>query len=343
MKTLIFALLSVTFVTQVSAQVPTQTEALRNGVFRYFRNLPRQGASYLMHSLNMGQYDFFRQLHRDYENSRRHNTPFDVFAANTSKRLPTTENAYPFLNNGADFADVIQLEFGVCAGMSLTIRRFNMLAYFDSTMEYEEAPSKDSPQWFRFYKEKIDQILSQKKPAIIPGYNNLLELSSEPEIQTYIKQHVVREWADSASALWRGVAQQLYSVTGNFSQREANKLHEELSYKTLQLGYSPIVWLAKPNSNPFDREQWIHVMQVVEVSPKAADGGYTVKVWDVNKPAPMATEMEIEINGAGEARFGGDLLAEVEVLHFDDFEVAEMISNKLDWCADRPGLCTGRN
>ena len=341
MKTLILCTLVVLSL-PLSAVVPKQSEVLKNGVGRYFRTLPNTLSTHTAHSLKMGDYHLLVNEHELYRARKISNTPFDVFYANAKKRMPGQSNSFPFLNSGEDFKTVMQVEYGVCAGMSITLRRFNMLAYFDpSNTSRERVPAKGSLQWADFYKKKIDQVLAQKKPAIFPGFSNLMELSSNPSFKEYFQQHVIKEWADSASALWRGVAQQLYSVTGTFTLKDAETLHKELTYKVKKLGYSPIIWLAKPNSNPFSSKQWIHVMQVLDVTSRGSQGEYRIKVWNVNYPAHQAAQ-EVFVSSTGVPTFEGDKLAEVEVLHFDDFEIGEIVKNKLNFCADHRGLCTKR-
>jgi hypothetical protein len=324
----------------LSAAIPKQSDVLKNGVGRYFKTLPKTIATHTAHSLKMGDYHLLENEHALFQSGKKSSTPFDVFYTNAKKRYPGPTNTFPFLNSGEDFKSVMQVEYGVCAGMSISIRRFNMLAYFDPSNSYKEAvPAKGSTAWITFYNQKIDQVLTYKKPAIFPGFSSMLEISSHPSFKEYFQQHVVKEWADSASAMWRGVAQQLYSVTGTFSLKEAEDLHKELSYKTKKLGYSPIVWLAKPNSNPFSSNQWIHVMQVLDVTPRNSQGAYKIKVWNENYPSAQAAQ-DVVVAADGTPTFEGDKLAEVEVLHFDDFEIGEMIKNKLNFCADHRGLCT---
>lgn len=342
MKKIILIIATITLTSSVLAQIPTQTQVLKEGVFRYFKRLPRSTPSYLLHAMDLGNYHLFTKLHEDYISEQRQSTPFDVFYTHSDKRFPKKENFFSFVNDSYDFKDIVKVEFGLCAGVSILLRRFNMLAYFDQYEQVESAPREGSSKWFSFYKKKIDEIVTEKKPVIIPGFANLLEFSSVPEIKKYIQENVVKEWADSASALWRGVSQQLYSVRGTFTKKEANQLYDELSYKTQALGYSPIVWLAKPNSNPFSKDQWIHVMQVIEVSEPNRAGAYTIKVWDINNHIGEGAIRDVLVNAKGEAYFDGFKLAEIEVLHYDDLEISQMIENKLYWCADHRGLCTNQ-
>ena len=232
MKTLILSALVVLSLPLSAAAVPKQSEVLKNGVGRYFRTLPNTMGTHTAHSLKMGDYHLLANQHELFIGRKNTTTPFDVFYANAKNRFPNTNNNFPFLNSGEDFKSVMLVEYGVCAGLSISLRRFNLLAYFDPSNKFRErVPTKGSAQWISFYKNKIDQVLTYKKPAIFPGFSNLLEISSRPEFREYFQQHVIKEWADSAAALWRGVAQQLYSVTGTFTLKDSEELHRELSYK----------------------------------------------------------------------------------------------------------------
>jgi len=325
--------------TTLAQNIPTQAELARNGLLKYFTELPATAPSYLAHALDMGDYQLFVSEHKKYENHLRPNTPFDVFYSNADKRFPKHENSYPFLNNDPYFNKMVTEKFGFCSGVTLTLRRFNLLSYYDPKGQVEKAPAPGSHSFYDFYKKKIDRILISKMPTIIPGFKNLYEMSSNTELKRYIKLHVIKEWVHSSVAIWRGVIQQLYSVTGTFTQDEADSLYEEISYKVNVLGYNPVVWLSEPNKDPFDKKQWIHVMQVYGITKRReVDGFFQLKVWDINEHAESAAKV-INISNSG-VKFEGTKLVEVEVLHFDDYEIAEIIKNKLDFCADHRGLCT---
>lgn len=253
---------------------------------------------------------------------------FRAFQQKDLHRIPLHENSFPFVNSSKDIENLAIRNFGFCLGFTVVLRKFNMLATFRPDL-----PSLDLIS----YREAIDAI-ANNKPQIIPGFANLHEFSSDEEIGSYIKKHIIDQWALKNVTL-DGIG--VFTTTLNqFNKRKARLLYRKLQ-KALSRGYNPIIYVSGSHSNEerilskvvaeyckikpndcdamkeeieqmkkeqgffkktFSHMGQIHVIQAYELSPLDAEGNYQIKAWDINKPAEEAI-LSIEVSGQGEAPF----------------------------------------
>ena len=325
---------------EIPTKIPTQTDIVKKGALHYFTRLPKQGWEKILQIGGFG--DFNLWAHEQRTNGDK--GPFRMFNSTQRFRVPSDENVLPFVNSASDFEDVLQVEFGVCAGFTVTQRRLVMLMHFDlENKEREFVPNKenDPEGWKKWMRSKIDQVM-QLKMVIVPGFKNLREFASVPEVTRYLKETIVRQWELTNVNVLQGVLQGAVGVRKAMTKDELLKVQEKLSER-LKFNYNPVVYLTKQNDNLFSTDQWIHVLQVLSITPKAVDGCYSFKVWDINEQVPTNALKEVKVDSKGIIQFDGQTLARVIPLIWDDFEIANMINNNLAFCTARPGFCTAKN
>ncbi|MBC7458664.1 MAG: hypothetical protein H7235_10315 [Bdellovibrionaceae bacterium] len=351
---------------QVQNDVPTQTEIAKKGANFYFKNLPKNMGGNLLALLGLNQFPKLEKQHA----ADTANPPFNMFKASAERLKPSREWSFPFYNSSHDMADVVKSEFGFCAGFSTALRKVNMMAIYDEeNKEQQVVPQKRTPEWFAFYKAKIDAMMNNKM-TIVPGFANTLEMSSNKEIAHYLKEVIVHQWQLTNVNLFQGLAGFL-SVKKKPDLKEMQKVRNELASR-ISYGYNPIVYLSKYNDKLMSKEQWIHVLQIYEASPIQADGSFTLRAWDINESAQeavklitvdanakiiMSEDVEITENSvrignyvqeknadslqnARETISGGNELNNILPLKWDELEIEQMIKNNKEFCAKRASIGT---
>jgi hypothetical protein len=335
--------LTLCFIGQVIAKdkTPTQTQVLKKGFKRYFKRLPKDSWKKIISKFNMDTYHLYEgdsRIGHDkmIEKGLPLDSPFSkFFGHNTNKRFPKKENSYPFFNKEQYFQNTVQMEYGLCAGLTITLRKFNMLSYFDPKQQWEKAPSKKRKnKWIKYYKKKIDRI-QEGEAQIIPGFKNLYELSSNSDLQPYIKQHIVRAWSQSNGSIVRGI-KQFTSTWKEYSKKNGEELYEKLKHR-LSMDYNPIVYLAQPAFSRLSRDQWIHVLQVFKISQMDENGEFEIHLWDINYPAYKATQI-IKVKN-GKALWEKKIeLSAIQVLDFDRQTIGNMMEKSADFCYEHQGV-----
>lgn len=370
MSKLITALLMTAMTLQLRAQaikpsakpiLPTQTEIAKKGAHVYFKNLPKNMGGNLLALLGLNQFPKLEKLHAaDPENS-----PFNLFNATSDRLKPSRDWSFSFYNNVPDMAEVVQAEFGFCAGFSTTLRKINMMALYDKeNTEKQVVPAKGTPAWFSFYKAKLDDIMNNKM-TIIPGFANTYMLSSNKQLGLYIKQLIVHQWQVTNINLFQGLAG-LLSVNKQPDLEDMQKVRDSLAQR-IAYGYNPIVYLSKYNDNVMSKEQWIHVLQIFEANEIQADGSFTLRAWDINEKAEQSVKLitvdanakiimsqDVEVT-EDSVRIGnlnleknkhtlkqalaviesGNELNNILPLKWDDLEIEQMIKQNKKFCAER--------
>lgn len=375
MSKLISALLITSVTLQLHAQtapgeetkkVPTQTEIAKKGANFYFKNLPKNMGGNLLALLGLNQFPKLEKQHA----ADPQNSPFNMFKASSDRLKPSRDWSFPFYNSGRDMAEVVEAEFGFCAGFSTTLRKVNMMAVYDEeNREQQNVPEKGTPAWFAFYKAKIDSIMSNKM-TIIPGFANTYEMSSNKEIAHYLKEVIVHQWQLTNVNLFQGLAGFL-SVKKKPDLKDMQKVRKELASR-ISYGYNPIVYLSKYNDKLMSKEQWIHVLQIFEAGPVQADGSFTLRAWDINERAQDAVKLitvdanakiimseDVEITDttvrvgnyeqernedslkyAQEVIADGNELNNILPLKWDELDIEQMVKNNREFCAQRENIGT---
>lgn len=349
-----------------SKKVPTQTEIAKKGASFYFKNLPKNMGGNLLALFGLNQ---FPKLEKQHEADPQ-NSPFNLFKATSDRLKPSREWSFPFYNSGRDMAEVVKAEFGFCAGFSTTLRKVNMMAVYDEeNKEQQVVPEKGTPEWFAFYKAKIDNMMNNKM-TIIPGFANTYEMSSNEEIAHYLKEVIVHQWQLTNVNLFQGLAGFL-SVKKKPDLKDMQKVRKELASR-ISYGYNPIVYLSKYNDKLMSKEQWIHVLQIFEAGPVQEDGSFTLRAWDINDKAQDAVKLitvdanakiimskDVEITDttvrvghyeqekneesleyARETIADGNELNNILPLKWDELDIESMVKENRKFCAKRAKIGT---
>ena len=309
----------------IAPVVKTQTDLIHEGMKDYFPELVDNIKENIAHLTGMSDFDFFQSMHR--ENPER--SVFRLFKKNSVRNRPQPEWSFSFYNNDRSFGDILKMEFGLCSGMTSTLRRLNMLANFEATPG-ESVPDKKSQkkQWIKYYTSKIDRIVNYRMTTI-DGFNNLYEFTSDPDIQKYIRLEVLEKWKENNVNIIQGGIDGFMSVRQEMDTKDLIELNTELSQR-LQYGYNPIVYLSKPGEL-FSKQQWIHVVMVVGVTAPKTDGSYTIEIWDSNYPGNKALRT-IQVTATQEIIMDDANLNVIKMLRWDDLEIERMIK------ANVPGM-----
>lgn len=125
------------------------------------------------------------------------------------QNLTSHENGLAF-RNGSTPGNYEETQ-GYCWGHANLNSQFNRLAFFQP----EKAPAHniqstdpiEQQKAVDYYKAIIDKI-NNNEATVIPGFKNLLQLSSHPALQSYIGDKVAKSWASKAMS-WQGLGTSL--------------------------------------------------------------------------------------------------------------------------------------
>lgn len=303
--------------------VPTQSDIIHEGLKDYFPNLIGNIKENIEHLTGFSDFDFFQALHKDNPNS----SLFRLLKKNSSRNKPQKEWSFPFYNNGDSFSDIMTMEFGLCSGMTSTLRRFNMLTNFNPITNKSIPDKATQPKkWLKYYTDKVDQIVDYKMTTI-EGFENLYSFASDPDIQKYIRENVVERWKENNINLLQGAVDGFMSVNQEMTRKDLKDLHEDLSQR-LEYGYNPIVYLSRKAEKLFSKKQWIHVVMVTGLSKPESDGSFNIEIWDSNHPAEKA-QRTITVSSSGEIVYGQARLNMIKRLRWDDLEIERIIKANL--------------
>jgi hypothetical protein len=216
-------------------------------------------------------YEYFRENTRNpkqyfmQDNSCEQVCPesFAVLEDAYQKMQPDTgEHILSFLNEKKDFAGFHQRTLGYCWGHTTMTRNFNYLAYFDPAEEYETAPirSKDRKsqrKWRRFYKKKIKKIM-RGKAVVIPGFANVREFSTDPEILKIMKLKTVTSWWKNAVRV-SAVPVFLTNFKKPMNVSEITAMIGELKER-LEMNITPKIYMAN-----LKKPMFMHIISVYDI------------------------------------------------------------------------------
>ncbi len=347
MKTLIFLFLIFSLNSFTQENKPSQKDIAKRGIGYFFIDFPNSVMNNFLKFYGLDPYSNYVRMHKRNPNK----SPWSVFYGIQHRRVPTRDHSFTFVNQDYDFADVAEIEFGVCSSMTFGLRRFNMLAHFD---DFNKAGQKvpdqteDFEAWLKFYFDKIDDVF-RLRPTVFPYFQNLNQLASIPQFKYYMKLHVLNLWVMKNVSI-RGLIQ-LVSVKEEPNRFKNKLLHKQLTDR-LNRAYNPIVFLSQPRSKIYGpvkgdsdetEDHWIHVVQVYKVDPMKADGSYNFYIWDINEELIEYTQKKIEVKANGEVRFpdfdspeGYFNLSAAKLFPEDDKEIGIILRNKAWWCHHNP-------
>lgn len=123
----------------------------------------------------------------------------------TPQSLSTPENGLAFRNGGGN--GTIESTNGYCWGHARVTSQFNRLAFFKpdarAPFDLNSPEPRVKEMAVNYYKNIIDKVTSNEAVEI-PGFPNLLELSSNPDLQSYLADKVARSWSGRAMS-WQGM------------------------------------------------------------------------------------------------------------------------------------------
>ena len=291
-----------------------------------FVEAPKEIFQCTSHFLGMGKYQLLKS-----------EAPhaFKVFKLNRHTAIPSVEHSLPWQNTGSDYAGIVDMEFGICMGHTSAQRKFNVLSFYDSKLSSEVPDRTKSPEkWLKYYQDRIDDVMDNR-PAIFPGFENLNQLASDPELSPYIKRKILKQWADNNISLGGGKI--LSAIKRKMDAKDLQKLYSDVKEK-IDFSLSPRLYFAAGNENIMTDRKWIHVMQVYDISPPHTDGSYVLHIWDPNYPANEAAQ-RVVVYPDGRIDYDGMPLTEVGIVPWEDFEIGEMTGNLIEFCAKHPERC----
>jgi hypothetical protein len=337
-------------------EAPSQTSVLVRHLPRAIVQLPMEGMYRLNRRLELDQW------------SRLRNRPEvqNLLSVVQAGRYPHPEYTFPFENWDEDFEGIVEREFGVCSGFATLQRNFNLLMHFDPSNGHgAKVPRRSDRQaYYDYYFRLIDRVV-RLRPVIIPGFKNLAHFMRDPEIQRYTKQRIVDAWAKNNATL-QGI-EQLINHRKQLPQSRWARLHQELSAR-LNAGYNPLIYASFPATESSPKN--IHVIQVMgigELDPKTSafdlfiwDDGVIHDIYGPFAPHKLVKVISFKPNGdmlwlespayrrlrldnkqsplyrrmKREERL--DETFWVGLLPNDDAVMAQLVTNKFNWCMSNP-------
>lgn len=321
-------------ISQVQSTIPSQDQVIKHGALRYFYTLPVNGWEGLKHLMGMGSFDLMMHQHLTSKNR----SPFRMFNSTRHRRIPQLQWSLKIKNSEEDFKNVMKLQYGVCAGLTVVTRKLQMLAHFDpqNRMKQKVPSPNNTNEWFQFMKQKIDDVITHNKMTIFPQFSNTLQLTSHPTLLNYFKGHIIRQWELTNINFLQGIFQGYLGSLSPMSYSVTLQNLEKIK-ATLKLGINPLVFLPALDTKLFSTKKWIHVVQVVKI--KRNLNAHTLTIWDPNVEDPSKSTT-VNIFDHGQTYFGDTLLSGIYPLIWDNLEIADMIEKNLNFCINRPGFCT---
>lgn len=190
-------------------------------------------------------------------------------------RLPNVESNFSFTNSKPEFDKLFKADMGLCRGMSSLRRKFRLLAKFDlenkAGLEIPDRATKLKA--FQKYYKNLVRDIRDRKVTVIPGYANLMEFSSDPDLIDMLKIQVLKEWKKKNFAKGTGLGRVLRGSVKHSTYTELLEMRDRVE-AFQKLGLNTIVWLNQKMSG------WIHALEAVEASPVAEDGSFKFKFWN---------------------------------------------------------------
>lgn len=168
---------------------------------------------------------------------------FDIFNRGQSLPVDSPENSLSFTNTDSDFYSDYKDYSGFCWGHALTTQRFNRLATFDHKSPKKFIGEGEERNRISEYKYLIKK-LNNNEPVDIPGFKNLAEFSSDPEVEDLLEDTVKKNWAENA------MSSQGLSMVSSATPQGAdyyNKLFDDLDFRLANHQQPAIVFNDREN------------------------------------------------------------------------------------------------
>jgi hypothetical protein len=171
---------------------------------------------------------------------------FKIFDRPHDGDLDSPENSLSFTNGDKSFFKKDKNYTGFCWGHAVVTQRFNRLANFNISSPKKFISVGESSQRLHEYKLIIAK-LNNNEPVDIPGFKNLKEFSSDPEVKELLEDSVKEIWAQNAMSV-----QGLSMLTGSAPESEEynKKLFDDLEFR-LKHNQSPVIVFNKMGDATF--------------------------------------------------------------------------------------------
>jgi hypothetical protein len=281
---------------------------------------------------------------------------WNALEVNRQNRLPTAENQMAVFNTEESMESVCKKTKGFCWGHATMKMFVTNLAFYDPSLKFSSMPpsAEGSLPWRRFYAAKIQSML-QGNPEVIPGFANLYDFSSHPQLQDYFKAAAVQSWADHAA---RPSSLPMFISQSDYTAADSVRFLTEVQSR-IQQGYNPKIIFDENNNKLVEGEQnSIHVVLALATYP-LKNNKTAILIWDDKKPYPDAHDVLILNHNSGKGFFwswrwqsqgdgidmGGGLINQYRIAPENDSEIKAIAYRLNDFCKNNPILCQelGRN
>jgi hypothetical protein len=247
-------------------------------------------------------------------------------------------HTFSFLNEELDLVDVYNKDMGICRGYASLRRKFRLLAIFDpNNTSAEVIPDKDTDlaAFKKFYRKKIRDIRFYQ-PTTIPGYQNLKELSADPDLAPMIKWQVLYEWRRKNFTKGTGTSRLLKATVKKTNYKSLLETRNRLEY-FLQHKINPLVWLTQKLST------WIHSVEAIAVTPVREDGSFTITFWNDKSHEGVDVYSFLDVDANGNMIYR-DLEKPRPINGFgivkeNDGELQHIYEQWQDFCQQKPEHC----
>lgn len=161
---------------------------------------------------------------------------FDILKMNNHDKDDSSDNSLAFTNGDPQFYKNYKDYTGFCWGHALVTQRFNRLVRFQKNLPKKFVGEDNASSRLREYKYIIEK-LNNNEPVDIPGFKNLKDFSSDPEVKDLLQESVKENWAQNAMS-----TQGLSMITSGEPQGAEyyHKLFDDLEFR-LKNNQSPAI------------------------------------------------------------------------------------------------------
>jgi hypothetical protein len=288
---------------------------------------------------------------------------YESLRVTEGRRFAAPGNQLLTFNTEEDMANVAEKTVGFCYGHATTRVYLQRLALFDPTSKFVKAPSAKhgSPEWVKFYYDRVFKLLTEEEPQVIPGYKNLEEFSSDPVVADWIRHAEARIWARRAAKIkniWYRFNRQ--DMTREYSHRLVADLQDRLD-----AGMNPIIMFNEnPNKLVKGWKDSMHVVTVVNLR-KMENGKTAIIILDDKKPCGASGKdcydvLILNPNGRGGKAFayfdawrwknpkdhsegawdtGMGTVNNIMIVTENDRQYMRFAMNWADFCKKKPQIC----
>ena len=171
---------------------------------------------------------------------------FDILNRTGNALNDDAENSLTITNNDAEFYRQYSDYSGFCWGHAIVTQRFNRLAKFEPDLPLPFASEEYDSARINGYKNIIEKI-NNNEPVDIPGFKNLYEFSSDPEVKALLRESVKDNWAANAMS-----TQGLSMISSGTPQGGDyyNNLFNDLEFR-LKHNQTPLIIFNDKNQSTF--------------------------------------------------------------------------------------------